>query len=120
MNRPLKHLLGSGRRLSGVYVVAAVLVVVGRVGLGDDTSPAEEQHHDLGAGLTFGLCSLDHSSKVKLFPMDRLQREQIGTKFSKDVVPPLDSGMLCPAWKVYAVIKFGHHDVLHLPEKNIG
>ena len=104
MSARLKHLLGSGRRQrdGGGYVVLLAGVkglagVTGRAGLGSDTSPAEEQHQDLGAAFLLGLCSVDHSSKVYRLPMDRLQREQIGTKFSKDVVPPFDSGTLCPA-----------------------
>ena len=38
--------------------------------------------------------SLDHSSNVYVFPIDKLQRPQRGIKFSIDVAPPFDSGIL--------------------------
>ena len=41
-------------------------------------------------------CLEFHSSNVKLLLMLKLQREQIGTRFSRAVLPPFDSGILCP------------------------
>jgi hypothetical protein len=43
-----------------------------------------------------GLLNLAHSSIVYESFIDELQREQIGLKFRRSVVPPLLSGMLCP------------------------
>ena len=58
-------------------------------------------------------CLEFHSSNVKLLLMLRLQREQMGTRFSKTVLPPFDSGTLCPHWKSKRVIVFLHQDVIH-------
>jgi hypothetical protein len=51
---------------------------------------------------------------VYLFPIDWLQRLQMGTRFWSVVGPPFDSGILCPAWAVKTVIEFGHQLVAHL------
>ena len=76
--------------------------------LGVETSPAEKQHHDdflhingpitgIGYFRVGVVVNLHHSSNVYLFPIDKLHLGQIGIKFSKDVIPPFDSGTLCPA-----------------------
>lgn len=49
--------------------------------------------------------------------MDKLQREQMGTRFSGVKEPPLESGVLWPAWKSQTLIVLWHQGVLHLASK---
>jgi len=49
--------------------------------------------------------------------MDKLQRAQIGTRFVVIVLPPLESGILWPAWKSQTLIILWHQGVLHLASK---
>jgi len=46
--------------------------------------------------------------------MDKLQREQMGTRFSGVNEPPLESGLL---WKSQTLIVLWHQGVLHLASK---
>jgi len=77
--------------------------------LGVETLSTEKQHHEdflhIVAGNLTGMgyfrvgvvVNLHHSSNVYLFPIDKLHLGQIGIRFSKDVIPPFDSGTLWPA-----------------------
>ena len=49
--------------------------------------------------------------------MDKLQRAQMGTRFVVIVLPPLESGILWPAWKSQTLIILWHQGVLHLASK---